>query len=235
MTSGDSLLGQNIACSNTGTYVTMCASGCIYVSSNTGTSFTLTTLTTVPYAVCMSSTGQYQLVCSTGVSASNLYVSINYGATWTTNQSVSTNNATQWIESITMSANGLYMYAGGGGGAGCASYYSTNYGSTWTSTGSSTLYNRTSSIINNTTYLTYFIDTLNNKVGNTLLTATTPTESVVSSSFTGTNRIATDGNGNIVYFGSTNTSYAYSSNGGTSFTAGTLPVIMKEIFTEIDE
>ena len=71
--------GQNIACSTSGQYVSVCASGSIYVSSDYGDNFVRESISDNCVAISMNVTGQYQLV----VSLSSAYVSNNFGQSWT--------------------------------------------------------------------------------------------------------------------------------------------------------
>jgi hypothetical protein len=117
-----------------GKYVSFCGKNSTYVSSNFGVSFTQQTnsvATIIYYSIQMNSTGQYQVAVSQGVSASNIYVSNNYGITFVSIQNISVSNEGRWGMNITISSTGQFISVGGGGGAGIQSYYSNNYGSTF--------------------------------------------------------------------------------------------------------
>jgi uncharacterized repeat protein (TIGR02543 family) len=98
------------------------ASG-IYTSSNSGTSWTRTHTTSRAFrCVAMSSTGQYVVA---GVSTGFLYVSTDYGVTWTQR------GTSQPWRGVTMSADGTKMYALANAGT-AGVYTSINFGTTWT-------------------------------------------------------------------------------------------------------
>jgi hypothetical protein len=79
----------NIATNETGQYVSMAKNGTLYISSNYGASFS--TIQLVPSAdsitsIKMTSSGQQQVASiSSSVRTVSYYLSLNYGATWTPN------------------------------------------------------------------------------------------------------------------------------------------------------
>ena len=124
------------------------------MSNNSASSFTFITSPFSTYnngyqglnlfTISMNSTGQYQLATSSAdgtTAACNIYVSNNYGVSWTTIMSnITTNNWGRWFQSSYVSSTGQYMIVGGGGGAGMQNYISTNYGVSFTISGY--IYNR---------------------------------------------------------------------------------------------
>ena len=214
--------GLNIACSSTGQYISICATGSIYVSSNFGNTFTLTTRLTDVYSIAMSSTGQYQATTSTGSNSGDINVSNNYGVTWTT--PFTTNyNLGRWPSSVCMDSTGQFMFVGGGGSAGLNSYSSKNFGVTWTIVSGSAIANRQGSAINN--YTRNVISTRNVRLYYVTDLSGTPTETLGAAlPVGGAWRIATDGSNNLIYTNRDNTGYGYSSNFGATFTTGNTPV-----------
>ena len=224
------VVGQTIACSSDGVYISLCASGVILSSTNSGASFTTTSLTAI-YSVAMNATGQYQMAVSVGNPACNIYISVDYGVTWTNNKANYTvaNNG-RWLVGICVDATGQYMYAGGGGTAGQHLLYSKNYGTTWVQiTG---IFNRVSATMNNTTMRVLAVDYFNNKIETTILLDTTPTEVVYQTSLiAGTYRITSDGGNNVVCNSSSVTTLAVSTDGGATFTSTTSsPVLLTFIY-----
>jgi len=127
---------SSAAMSSSGQYMIVASSAQgVYISSNYGTSFSLISglnSTTFNYTgSAISSSGQYQVVCSKGTSTSGLiYISVNYGVTWSTTTAPSSN----W-SSITISSTGQFMAACINSGG---IYTSSNYGTTWTLTSATT-------------------------------------------------------------------------------------------------
>jgi photosystem II stability/assembly factor-like uncharacterized protein len=131
---GPSVPGQYIATNSTGKYVTVGCDLNIFVSSDYGVSFTTVNIANNNiFCVTMSSSGQYQYACSTGIPNSCIYYSINSGLSWTLGVTVSNNNRTRWTKAIACDSSGQYIITADGGSSGSNnSYYSKNYGTTWT-------------------------------------------------------------------------------------------------------
>ena len=117
--------GLNLACSWTGQYVSICASGCIYVSNNYGVTYTLNTFTTNCMAICMSSSGQYQYSVTGGVSLS-VRQSNNFGVTWTLISMSSTVTSPGTFTSCSIAASGQHILLVGADSAG--TFLSKNFG-----------------------------------------------------------------------------------------------------------
>jgi hypothetical protein len=189
------------------------------VSNNFGFSFIQTTVLNNMYAISMSSTGQYQCAISTGSPSSEIYVSSNFGVTWTI-PFVSGASAFSWLQTIVVSPTGQYMFAGGGGTTGRVNVYSTNFGVSWTIVGS--ILQRTSSYINFSTLITTSITTLNT-LRNVNLTGSPGETTPTSPGLVGTRTILSDGGLRIVHLSSTQQRvFMYSIDGGTTFSTGTL-------------
>jgi hypothetical protein len=142
---GTSNPGANMMCSADGRYVSLCASGCVYVSNNFGNTFTLNTFDSVIYAIAVSSSGKYQCCVSTGVPKACINVSNNFGVTWT--ETLVTGSAyNKWLTSVTISQSGKYIYCSGGGGSIMTNWSSNNFGVTFSAGGSSQI--KTSSSVN---------------------------------------------------------------------------------------
>jgi len=124
---------SSIAVSSTGQYQTAVSSLSpevqativVYISNNFGKTFTPISTTWAAASIntssiSISATGQYQAIA---VNNSNIYISNNYGASWSTTATSDT-----W-SSISMSANGQYLIATANN-----NYIvtSVNYGNTWT-------------------------------------------------------------------------------------------------------
>lgn len=122
---------MSIACSDDGNYVTVVQyGGGLRYSSNGGTSSIGVAPTGTSrnwLRVAMSASGQHQVVCAEYIFATQLYthvyVSSNYGATWTPVSLVSLS----W-RSVAVSASGQYMYAASTSKV----FRSTDYGANWT-------------------------------------------------------------------------------------------------------
>jgi hypothetical protein len=136
-TSTDSSYGfTDIAISASGQYQTAVfarssRTGKILRSSNYGSTWSTISLNLVWYAVAMSASGQYQTAV---VNAANIYISSDYGSTWTSNTSAGSRN---WNK-VDMSASGQYQTATVSTGN---IYISTDYGITWTAKASSLAWN----------------------------------------------------------------------------------------------
>ena len=144
---GTSNSGANMMCSADGRYVSLCASGCVYVSNNFGNTFTLNTFDSVIYAIAVSSSGKYQCCVSTGVPKACINVSNNFGVTWT--ETLVTGSAyDKWLTSVSISPSGKYIYCSGGGGSIMTNWSSNNFGVTFSAGGSSQI--KTTSSVNDT-------------------------------------------------------------------------------------
>jgi hypothetical protein len=110
-------------CSGDGSYVTVAKSGgYLYVSNNSGQTFSTKCVSAKWYSVAMSLSGQYQIAGSEDDTL--LYVSSNYGQTWTNKTIFSAP-----YYGVDCSGSGKIMVVGGWGGNSC--YISTDYGQTW--------------------------------------------------------------------------------------------------------
>lgn len=142
---GTSMPGSNMMSSEDGVYVSICASGCVYVSNNSGATFTLKTFDSVIYAIALNVSGKYQCCVSTGLPKCAINVSSDYGVTWV-ETIVSGASHDKWLTTVSVSKFGKYIYCGGGGGGVFTSMSSNNFGVTFTVGGS--LSTRTSSSVN---------------------------------------------------------------------------------------
>jgi len=164
----------------------------------------------------VSATGQYQLATST----MGLFLSVNYGSTWTQVVSVGS-----WT-GLAISSTGQYMTALSQV-AGYAPYFSTNYGATWSTSSFNGLAGTFIAISGNGQYsLTGFSTTAllisNYLAGYSTTTYTTPTFSPSIAAAIVTASISLTGQ-YIVFItqGTTNNVY-YSTNYGASFTGITV-------------
>jgi hypothetical protein len=140
------LQGLNIACSSTGQYVSVCSSGCIYVSSDYGNSFLLLNFPNYNnVAICMSSTGQYQCVVSHS-STSVAQVSNNYGLFWTPVTLTATNTSSYFL-TCSISPSGRYIFLAGV--SVLLPIVSSDFGVTFTSNGATNSTFYTSCVDNN--------------------------------------------------------------------------------------
>jgi hypothetical protein len=215
-------LGNYIACSSDGKYVTIACDLAIYVSSNYGVSFTKNTFTDYMYAVAVSSTGQYQLVVTNGNNNIGYYKSSNYGTSWTNFNAFNGPNLGRFLQCVCMSSNGKYQYIGGGGGTGWSSYYSTDFGSTFTSFGEIT--NRVSCTINDSTsqVITYQKTNTTHGLYTVTLSSTPPlTETLMTYSISGVGNLEyepmTSNGNNIVFVNNSTNMFYYSSDYGQTF------------------
>ena len=119
--------------SSSGQYQTAVASTKLFISSDSGATWTLVTLPTLPRNALfksntMSSSGQYQslVVYGNGLAPGSIYVSNDYGVTWTAVPNISDEN----LYGVSMSGTGEYQTAVSfATGQNC--YISTNYGVSW--------------------------------------------------------------------------------------------------------
>ena len=113
------------AISATGQYTMLIVNNVLFISSNYASTFTSTGLSfpSPSISVVVSASGQYMVVCE--FNTKNLYLSSNYGQTWTLALSNVVN-----LGGISMSASGQYILIVGG----FSGYLSSNYGVTWSST-----------------------------------------------------------------------------------------------------
>jgi len=188
--SANNNLQGDIEMSSSGQYM-VCAAygGLLYVSSDTGISFTESSSTTRNYVkVAISSSGRYM---SAAVTGGYLYVSNNYGATW------SQKGVSQNYKSISMSENGSYQVA-------CTTdgniYVSVNFGENWSLTNtSSNVYNMAS----NLTTSQYFLST-STSLNKLELVADSPIYDTTSIKFNNTTNFASANNWKITDNGTSN-------------------------------
>ena len=190
--SANNNLQGDIEMSSSGQYI-VCAAygGLLYVSSDTGTTFTASSSTTRNYVkVAVSSSGRYMCAAVIG---GYLYVSNDYGATWT-EKSVSQN-----YKSVSISENGSYQVACTTNGS---IYVSVNFGSNWSLTNTSgNVYNMSS----NLTTSQYFLSTSTslNKLELVTAPATYDTTSIKfnnSTNFASTNNWEITDNGTSSFY-----------------------------------
>ena len=122
-----------MATSNNGQYVSICASGCIYVSTDFGVTSIKKTFVDVIFAVAMSSSGQYQFAVSTGAPSADIYNSKDFGSTWQSNFSFMSPplSYNQWMQTVAVSPNGKYVLCGCSNGA--LNHASIDFGTTFVS------------------------------------------------------------------------------------------------------
>jgi hypothetical protein len=203
--------------SYTGQYQTAISSTyLVYVSSNYGQTWSGSTTANGLTAnninfvkVSVSSSGQYQVISyqSGGAPAGGVFISSNYGQTWT---NVSSGSTVQMM-GVAISGNGQYIILGSNYNATSYIYISSNYGLTWTAT-SQQIVNGSEVVISNT--------------GQYML-ATNLSNNVFLSSNYGANwsqlpnygaMLAISSSGQYIAVGSTSTGTYISSNYGASFT-----------------
>jgi hypothetical protein len=215
--SGNTPPGQYITTNSTGQYVTVGSDKKLFVSSDYGVSFTVVTVTGNIYCVAMSSSGQYQYACSTGVPASNIYVSNNSGLSWTLAQSVSGNNAGRWSRGIACDATGQYVITASGGNAGYNfPYYSKTFGVSWLYVPSAVVENRCSCTISNTLIGYATTNSQNRKIFSYNLSLTTVSEVASFISIAGVSQtkwITTNTSGNKLFCTTLANQGLYSSTG----------------------
>ena len=198
---------------STGQYIlASVASGNLYVSANTGTSWT--TISSVPVqpwiATAVSSNGQVMVAVGTSIQP---YVSTNYGVTWTSY------GTAQNYSSVATSSTGQYMAATTTGGQ---IYLSTNTGTNWAVLSNSTTANWTDISISSTGQ--YIIASANNLAlylsNNFGLTWRSLNNNIGASGLPWSSvNISSDG---LRIVATTNTGYIYTSiNSGTTWTIST--------------
>jgi predicted acyltransferase (DUF342 family) len=106
-------------------------SSCVYVSMDYGSTFNPVVVSGIGsavswQAVAVSSTGQYQTAVASGPPNGNVYLSSNYGRSWSPTNTGATDNSV-W-SSIAMNATGQYQVATIANGS---VYNTRNYGSSW--------------------------------------------------------------------------------------------------------
>jgi hypothetical protein len=108
--------------------------GPIYISSDSGATWTATSITNADCTSVASSADGTKLLAASWPNP--IYSSTNSGATWTV-----TNSTFPYLVSIATSADGIKLIAGAfdpfhppGSGGSCGAYVSTNSGATWTQT-----------------------------------------------------------------------------------------------------
>jgi hypothetical protein len=220
--------GQYICCNSNGQYVTVVCDLKVYYSSDYGATFGSFSVTTNLFCVTMSSSGQYQYAASTGVPACNIYVSNDYGVTWTLSKSETANNYGRWIQAICCDTTGQYVYTADGGSAGNNNnFYSINYGSTWIKGTGISIGTRSGCTINNTTLTVFAV--AGQRQGPKALFKYTFSNNVYSSEITAaTLSVAgqwiTSNGGNRIYYTLVNGTGYVSYDGGATFTsAGVTP------------
>jgi hypothetical protein len=87
-------------------YASICASGCLYRSTDYGVNFVLQTFNFDNVAVSMSSTGQYQAMASNSSASKVAHKSNNFGLSWT----AVTLTVTDIITICSVSSTGKYMF-----------------------------------------------------------------------------------------------------------------------------
>lgn len=125
---------NTIASSQRGQYVSFCASGGIYSSSDYAVSFVYFPFNSVFSSIAMSTSGQYQVCSSYGVPNVVVYFSNNYGASWLLKWNTGSHDA-RYIEQSVISPDGKYIYCCGGGVAGSSSILSIDFGNTFQAQG----------------------------------------------------------------------------------------------------
>jgi hypothetical protein len=176
-----------IACSQRGQYVSFCASGGIYSSSDYGATFS---------SIAVSTTGQYQACTSCGYgNGCVIYMSDNYGVTWNLRRNIGPNNG-RYIEQVVISSTGQYVYCAGGSYAGLQSFYSKDYGLTFQDTGGIAT-RPTCSIFNDKVI---FFCVYDRNIYSILLSASPPVETYNRQSqfLTYTQNIVTNSTGSII-------------------------------------
>jgi hypothetical protein len=163
---------NTIACSQRGQYVSFCASGGIYSSSDYGYTFTTNIFNYIFTSIAISTTGQHQVCTSCGYNwGCVIYMSNDYGATWTLRRNLGPNWG-RFIEKVVISSSGQYIFCSGGGNAGFENYYSTNFGTSFSPLGGITT--RPTCCIFNDKVLVY--NTYDRSIYSVLLSASPPVE-----------------------------------------------------------
>jgi hypothetical protein len=127
------LPGLNIACdSSTGQFVSICASGCIYASSNSGATFTFYSFPYDVTSISINSTGQYQCASTYGGATSVGLVSNNYGESWI-EIPLGATSLTNYFLTCCVSPDGKYMLFAG---VLVTPYISNNFGDSFSNNGS---------------------------------------------------------------------------------------------------
>ena len=227
------VLQNTIACSALGDCIAFCASGNIYNSTNYGSTFTLTTLTTGVNCIVMNGDGQYQVAISTGDPLAVLYLSANSGVTWVLKISPATApTPTRLFESASIDSSGRYIIALGGGSAMLRNYYSTNFGATFAMAGA--LGSRNTCAVSNEQLKTaYYVEYWGNTLKKVDLTNPAFTEIALGPSAV-TLPFSLTTTGSKVAYLSRNTvtpAIAFSSNEGATFVTKTSPVFLYIMYT----
>jgi len=218
-----------------GTYYTNCG---VYVSTNYGNTWTLTTPSlnlfsnSSPSLTCiaMSASGQYQTalggVLNTNNSSTGIYISSNYGQSWQASPnttSITINSVSYTIDwsTVVMSSSGQYQTA-------CSMniglFYSINYGQTWNGPITNWLGNPVSST-NSFTMESYLYGTITQTNGTKTATFTPNTNSKSYVTFASSTNVV--GNGipsdtTLTYNGST---YTLTFTSNTSFNGNTIGLV----------
>ena len=224
-----------IACSTSGNCVAFCSSGCIFNSTDFGKTFKTTIFPVGLDSIAMSSTGLYQVSASTGDPVCNVYISSNFGDTWSNNFTVGSNTG-RYIECVAIDSTGQYVFAGGGGSAGLRNYVSNDFGATFKQ--SNPLSYRNSCCFNNNNKRALYLDY--SGPPNTRLCYTQPNgvlgETVLSycpTAVTMPFSLSSDITGNFISYNSRNTEYiAFSSDAGATFVARISPRLLHTMYTD---
>lgn len=125
-------------------WLSVCASGCVYVSTNSALSFKLNSFPYDVTSICISSTGQYQCATTYGGATSVGLVSRNFGVTWT-EFPLGATSLTQYFMTCCISFDGKYMLFAG---ILVKPFISNNFGISFSSVGSVNTQSITSSTMN---------------------------------------------------------------------------------------
>ena len=115
-----------ISMSDNGVYMLACATDSLYLSINSGKTFTAITPTggAANWKIsCITPAGEYMFIINTAVDTNNLYLSTDKGTTWTAKSLTGTLGSV-----LDCSSDGKYVYCAAGG----IVYRSDDYGATWT-------------------------------------------------------------------------------------------------------
>jgi hypothetical protein len=189
---------NTIACSQRGQYVSFCASGGIYSSSDYGATFTTNSINYIFTSIAISTTGQYQVCTSCGYNwGCVIYMSNDFGATWTLRRNLGPNWG-RFIEKVVISSSGQYIFCSGSGNAGFENYYSTNFGTSFLPLGG--ISTRTTCCISNDKVLVYIA--YDRSIYSVLLSATTPTETYYRQSefYSYTQNLICNSTGSIIIY-----------------------------------
>lgn len=210
-----------IANSGRGDYVSFCASGGIYSSSNYGSTFSFNSLNFVFTSIAMSSSGQYQVCVSSGLPSCVIYMSDTYGVSWVLRRNLGA-NANRFTEQAVISSTGQFIFVAGSGSQGLQSFYSNNFGSTFLDIGGAG--GRFSCCISNDRAL--YVSAGDSNIYSVLVSATTPTEPLFRTGAFGssTHRVFSNSTGSIIAVSHrTPTSFSISVDSGTTYSIISTP------------